>query len=130
MNSAASGEPMFAPKKSENASEDEDDGHIISVIVMNNGKEKSSEIMILDATKITAGPIARVPLGIAIPHALHGCFASLTSAIDLLKKSKEYQSFEKGWNQGETRGMKSRAISLVSVCDLMILKCSSEIFCK
>jgi hypothetical protein len=106
---------MFAPKKSENASEDEDDGHIISVIVMNNCKEKSSEIIIWDATKITAGPIARVPLGIAIPHGLRGCFASLTSAIGLLKKSKEEQSFQTRWNQGGTCGMKSRVISLVSV---------------
>ncbi len=70
------GEPMFAPRKSDNEtpSNAEDDGYILSVLL--NGKEKKSEIVILDAAKIQNGPIARVPLGVAIPHGLYGCFAS------------------------------------------------------
>lgn len=68
------GEPMFAPKKSDESSGREDDGYIISVLF--NGQERKSEILVLDATAIASGPIARIPLSIAIPHGLHGCFAS------------------------------------------------------
>jgi all-trans-8'-apo-beta-carotenal 15,15'-oxygenase len=71
------GEPMFAPKKSSESSTsspNEDDGYIISVLL--NGKEKKSEIIILDATNIEAGPVTRIPLGVTIPHGLHGCFAA------------------------------------------------------
>jgi len=68
------GEPMFAQRKSDASNGEEDDGYIISILL--NGKEKKSEIVILDAAKISEGPVARVPLGVAIPHGLHGCFAS------------------------------------------------------
>jgi len=68
------GEPMFAPKKSDNQNGIEDDGYIISVLL--NGKEKKSELIILDAANISGGPVTRIPLGVAIPHGLHGCFAS------------------------------------------------------
>eukprot|EP01083_Nonionella_stella_P242374 845498_1 len=68
------GEPMFAQRKSDASNGEEDDGYIISILL--NGKEKKSEIVILDAAKISEGPVARVPLGVAIPHGLYGCFAS------------------------------------------------------
>eukprot|EP00558_Chaetoceros_sp_UNC1202_P014456 CAMPEP_0197254706 /NCGR_PEP_ID=MMETSP1429-20130617/69584_1 /TAXON_ID=49237 /ORGANISM="Chaetoceros sp., Strain UNC1202" /LENGTH=470 /DNA_ID=CAMNT_0042717785 /DNA_START=29 /DNA_END=1441 /DNA_ORIENTATION=+ len=70
------GEPMFAPRKLDDVinTGNEDYGYIISVLL--NGKEKKSEVIVLDAADISSGPIARVPLGIVIPHGLHGCFAT------------------------------------------------------
>jgi all-trans-8'-apo-beta-carotenal 15,15'-oxygenase len=65
------GEPMFAPK--ENPSSD-DDGYILTVLF--NGKTEQSEMVVLQAMDISEGPVARIPLGIGIPHGLHGCFAS------------------------------------------------------
>jgi all-trans-8'-apo-beta-carotenal 15,15'-oxygenase len=98
------GEPMFARKKSDNAIANEDDGYIISVL--NNGKEKKSEIVILDATNIAAGPIARVPLGINVPHGLHGCFASSEecnwSAEEIERRAKLSDKMESRgnmWNE-------------------------------
>lgn len=75
------GEPMFAPrKKSSNDDDDEktepkeDDGYIISILY--NGKTKSSSVIIFNAERISSGPVARIPLGIAVPHGLHGCFTA------------------------------------------------------
>mmetsp|Transcript_18811 Transcript_18811/g.23082 ORF Transcript_18811/g.23082 Transcript_18811/m.23082 type:complete len:666 (+) Transcript_18811:241-2238(+) len=78
------GEPMFAPRKrvisdgqEEEIKEDsskEDDGYILSVLF--NGVKKESELIVFDASDIAQGPISRVSLGIAVPHGLHGCFAS------------------------------------------------------
>lgn len=70
------GEPMFAPKK--NPSND-DDGYILSVLF--NGKREESEMLVFSSTDISAGPIARVPLGVAVPHGLHGCFTDAEEAI-------------------------------------------------
>jgi len=71
------GEPMFADRKG-GSSNGEDDGYILSVLY--NGKSKESEMIILDAKDIAAGPIARVPMGIRIPHGLFGCFTSADEA--------------------------------------------------
>eukprot|EP00562_Extubocellulus_spinifer_P031877 CAMPEP_0178711932 /NCGR_PEP_ID=MMETSP0699-20121125/18611_1 /TAXON_ID=265572 /ORGANISM="Extubocellulus spinifer, Strain CCMP396" /LENGTH=656 /DNA_ID=CAMNT_0020360647 /DNA_START=192 /DNA_END=2162 /DNA_ORIENTATION=- len=65
------GEPMFAPKKTGNG---EDEGYILSVLY--NGRTNESEIVVLDALNIEAGPVSRVPLGIAIPHGYYGCFSA------------------------------------------------------
>ena len=65
------GEPMYASREGETS---EDGGYIVSVLF--NGKEEKSEIIVLRADSISQGPIARVPLGIAVPHGNHGCFAS------------------------------------------------------
>ena len=67
------GEPMFAPKKEGGEKVDEDNGYILSVLF--NGEKKESELIVLDAKSIENGPITRIPLGIGIPHGLHGCFA-------------------------------------------------------
>ena len=73
------GEPMFADKKtSESTNTAEDDGYILSVLY--NGKAKESEMIILDAKNIAAGPIARIPMGMSIPHGLFGCFTSAEEA--------------------------------------------------
>jgi all-trans-8'-apo-beta-carotenal 15,15'-oxygenase len=63
------GEPMFARKE---GSSNEDDGYILSVLF--NGKEEQSELVIFSSSNIGAGPQTRIPLGLGIPHALHGCF--------------------------------------------------------
>lgn len=65
------GEPMFAPKDSPNS---DDDGYILTVLF--NGKTEQSEMIIFQSTDISSGPVARIPLGIGIPHGLHGCFAA------------------------------------------------------
>lgn len=72
------GEPMFADKKVETTNVAEDDGYILSVLY--NGKTKSSEMIILNAQSIAAGPVARIPLGMSIPHGLFGCFTSAEEA--------------------------------------------------
>ncbi|EED91809.1 predicted protein [Thalassiosira pseudonana CCMP1335] len=65
------GEPMYAKKQGDDS---EDGGYILSVLF--NGKEEKSEVIVLKATNISQGPIARVPIGISVPHGYHGCFAS------------------------------------------------------
>jgi len=70
------GEPMFAARK--NASLEEDDGYILSVLY--NGKSKESELVILRANAVANGPIARVPLGMRVPHGLYGCFTNSEEA--------------------------------------------------
>jgi len=56
----------------------EDGGYIISVLL--NGKTQESHIIVFDAQSITSGPIAQIPLGMGIPHGLHGCFTAAEEA--------------------------------------------------
>jgi all-trans-8'-apo-beta-carotenal 15,15'-oxygenase len=82
------GEPMFAPPTTTSASNDSDNsngarddetrGYIISVLW--NGKTKESQAVILNAQDVVAGPVARIPLGMAIPHGLFGCFTKSPEA--------------------------------------------------
>jgi all-trans-8'-apo-beta-carotenal 15,15'-oxygenase len=80
------GEPMFAPptttttndSDNNNAVDDETRGYIISVLW--NGKTKESQVVILNAQDVAAGPVARIPLGMAIPHGLFGCFTKSPEA--------------------------------------------------
>lgn len=65
------GEPMYAPRQDETS---EDSGYILSVLF--NGREETSEMIVFRADNISQGPISRIPLGIAVPHGNHGCFAS------------------------------------------------------
>jgi len=53
-------------------------GYILSVLY--DGRREESDIIVLDADNIALGPIARVPLGISIPHGHFGCFASSSEA--------------------------------------------------
>lgn len=62
------GEPMYAP--STNSDAREDGGYIVTILY--NGKAKESEMVILSAQDLSLQ--TRIPLGIAIPHGLHGCF--------------------------------------------------------
>ena len=96
------GEPMYAPRsldneggnsnidgEEQNKSKDQDEsnstydirvrgGYILSVLY--DGRREESDIIVLDADNIALGPIARVPLGISIPHGHFGCFASSSEA--------------------------------------------------
>jgi all-trans-8'-apo-beta-carotenal 15,15'-oxygenase len=80
------GEPMYAPRtmkdgdqSSSNINADlEDDGYILSILY--NGNAKRSEMVVLDAKNISAGPIARIPLGFTVPHGLFGTFVSSEEA--------------------------------------------------
>merc|ERR1712238_516082 len=65
------GEPMFAPKVNSSL---EDDGYVLTVLF--NGKSEQSELLVFESSEISAGPVCRIPLGIGIPHGLHGCFTN------------------------------------------------------
>ena len=72
------GEPMFAPKTGSSDSSlsgdsKEEDGYILSVVL--DGQREESDFIILDARRVGAGPLVRIPLGCMIPHGLFGCFA-------------------------------------------------------
>ena len=66
------GEPMFVAKEGAAAGV-EDDGYVLSVLY--NGKARESELVVFDAANVSSGPIARVSLGVSVPHGLYGCFA-------------------------------------------------------
>jgi carotenoid cleavage dioxygenase-like enzyme len=91
------GEPMFAARK--NASPEEDDGYILSVLL--NGKTKESEIVVLRANAVADGPIARVPLGMRVPHGLYGCF---TDAPEANWSAEEIERRSKLADKMESRG--------------------------
>lgn len=61
------GEPMFAPSGSEESS-----GYVLTILL--NGQRQESELIVLNAQSLAAGPIARIPLGMVVPHGLFGCF--------------------------------------------------------
>merc|ERR1712232_80188 len=56
----------------------EDGGYIISVLL--NGKTGESQVIVFNANSISSGPIARVGLGMRVPHGLHGCFTASEEA--------------------------------------------------
>jgi all-trans-8'-apo-beta-carotenal 15,15'-oxygenase len=90
------GEPMFAPKVNPSS---EDDGYVVTVLF--NGKTNQSEIIVLDATNIAAGPVCRIPLGIGVPHGLYGCF---TDAEEAAWPFEEIQRRAKLADKVESRG--------------------------
>ena len=63
------GEPIFASKEGAASS---DHGYIITVLF--NGKTEQSDLLIFNSQDIATGPVARMSIGIGIPHGLHGCF--------------------------------------------------------
>lgn len=69
------GEPMFAPKSGSSSG---DGGYILSVLF--DGKLETSDLVVLDAANVAAGPLCRIPLGLGIPHGLHGCFTTSEEA--------------------------------------------------
>ena len=74
--------------------------------VLLNGKSNESEIVVLRANAIEGGPIARVPLGIRVPHGLYGCFTddpeANWSAEEIERRSKLADKMESRgnmWNE-------------------------------
>jgi all-trans-8'-apo-beta-carotenal 15,15'-oxygenase len=97
------GEPMYAPKQGK--SDAEDAGYILSVLY-NGGKTRQSELIILEASNLSAGPMARIPLGMAVPHGFFGCFTDSEEATwsdeELQRRAKLADKIEsKGsiWNE-------------------------------
>jgi all-trans-8'-apo-beta-carotenal 15,15'-oxygenase len=94
------GEPMFTARQHKSSS-DEDDGYILTVLF--NGKTQESEMLVLSAKNLSAGPICRVPLGIGIPHGLHGCFSGIKettwTAEEIGRRAKLADKMESRGNQ-------------------------------
>ena len=94
------GEPMFAPKVD---AASQDDGYILTVLF--DGKAERSELLVFESRAISAGPVCRMPLGIGIPHGLHGCFTTAEEATwsfeEIQRRSKLADKIEKQgdrWN--------------------------------
>jgi all-trans-8'-apo-beta-carotenal 15,15'-oxygenase len=92
------GEPMYAPRQN-SSNPEEDSGYILSVLF--NGKKGESEIVLLEASNVSKGPIARIPLGISVPHGYFGCF---TAAEEAKWPSEEIQRRSKLADKIESRG--------------------------
>jgi all-trans-8'-apo-beta-carotenal 15,15'-oxygenase len=69
------GEPMFAPK---DGASNTDDGYLLTVAF--NGRTEQSDLLIFESQSVASGPIARIPIGLGIPHGLHGCFTASEEA--------------------------------------------------
>ena len=61
------GEPMFAPRQ---GGVDEDDGYVL--IEVYDGRVKRSALVVFDARKVAAGPVARLWLSRHLPFGFHG----------------------------------------------------------
>ena len=86
------------------ASTAEDDGYIVTL--MTDGISQESSLVVFDAADVAKGPVAKVPVGVNMPHGLHGCWvpgdvggetpAQLMNANVLLRL---YMRKSKEWNQ-------------------------------
>jgi carotenoid cleavage dioxygenase len=65
--SRTSGEPVFVPASDAAA---EDEGYVVTYVY--DKATESSSFVVLDATSITAPPVAEVPLPQRVPHGFHG----------------------------------------------------------
>ncbi|MEN9226098.1 MAG: carotenoid oxygenase family protein [Thermostichus sp. HHBFW_bins_43] len=63
------GEPVFIPDPDR---DEEEAGWIVTVIF--DAASQCSQVVLLEAQDLTAGPVARIPLRHHIPYGLHGCF--------------------------------------------------------
>ncbi len=64
-------EPVFVPRPGGSA---EDDGWLLAVVY--DSDRHRSDVVILDARNLTAGPMARLHLRHHVPHSFHGNFTS------------------------------------------------------
>jgi carotenoid cleavage dioxygenase len=69
-------ECTFAPGPGQNR--DEDDGYVVSFVY--DAREDRSEVIILDASRIDAEPLARVRLPQRVPLGFHACWIDDTNA--------------------------------------------------
>ncbi|MFS8808300.1 carotenoid oxygenase family protein, partial [Synechococcus sp. R6-10] len=63
------GEPVFIPDPEDQG---EEAGWIVTVVF--DAASQRSQVVILEAADLTAGPVARIPLRHHIPYGLHGSF--------------------------------------------------------
>ena len=61
------GEPIFVSRKDGSA---EDDGYVL--VYVNDELSDTSKLCVFDATSLSAGPIAEVPMPHRVPQGLHG----------------------------------------------------------
>lgn len=66
------GEPIFVPRPHSTPAEDK--GWLL--VMVYDAARHQSEVVILDAQNLAAGPVTRLPLGHHLPHGLHGSFSS------------------------------------------------------
>jgi all-trans-8'-apo-beta-carotenal 15,15'-oxygenase len=90
------GEPMFASNESASSP---DDGYLLTVIF--NGKTEQSDLLIFESQNIATGPVARIPIGMGIPHGLYGCF---TNSEEATWSFEEIQRRAKLADKMESRG--------------------------
>ena len=95
------GEPMFAPKV---GAASEDEGYLLTVLF--DGKSEKSELLVFESNALAVGPVCRIPVGIGIPHGLHGCFTNAEEASwpfeEIQRRSKLSDKIEAQgdrWNQ-------------------------------
>jgi len=67
---AFGGQPVFVPREGR---EGEDDGYLLTLVL--DGAARRSEVVVLDARKVSAGPVCRIPLEAPLPHGLAACWA-------------------------------------------------------
>uniref|UniRef100_A0A7S1VX12 Carotenoid oxygenase n=2 Tax=Grammatophora oceanica TaxID=210454 RepID=A0A7S1VX12_9STRA len=93
------GEPTFVRSKD---SDKDEDGYVLTALF--NGKTEETELLVLAAGSIANGPITRIPLGIGVPHGLHGCFSedAIYSADEIDRRAKLADKMESRgnmWNE-------------------------------
>ncbi|MBU2711915.1 carotenoid oxygenase family protein [Zooshikella harenae] len=66
-------EPVFAPRSNANG---EDDGYVLTILT--SCHQEQSKLLILDAKRITAPPLATVDIPAHIPIGFHGCWAEMS----------------------------------------------------
>ena len=91
-------EPVFVPKEE---SVDEDDGYLLTVTF--DGEKNTSDVVILDAKSISAGPICRFSLSNAMPHGRQGCWVpNMTFTPDQMKRKftllRMFEKKSQSWN--------------------------------
>ncbi len=96
------GEPCFAPRAAATAASAEDDGYILTLVT--DGRAGTCELVALDAAAVAAGPVARLDLGVNLPHGLHGCWApdarpSAAELDDAKTLLRMYERKSQEWNQ-------------------------------
>lgn len=60
----------FIPRKGAPENAPEDFGYLATFVI--NGRDHVTELVILNAQKVSKGPVCRIPLKGFVPHTLHG----------------------------------------------------------
>lgn len=92
------GENIFVPRST--GQKAEDDGYIISTL--HDCKDMKSFLLIFDAQKVGAGPVAKLALPVFIPFGLHGTFANgfTPNFDDITRRFKATKALDtKSWNE-------------------------------